>query len=149
MVKLEPRDKGLLLKSKNRKGKDKNIDIKILDSQGIEKTQEVVEPKESETEPAPTTLTQEYITNSVGALFDLTPSEISQFGDKIDTILQYAKSQVDEPSPENLKWAIRSLQGKVGTPPLGEKWINYLGKYCYLKLESMKLNKETEKYEHN
>ena len=124
------------------------MNIKILDSQGIEETQSV-EPKETETEPAPTTLTQEYITNSVGALFDLTPSEISQFSDKIDTILQYAKSQVDEPSPENLKWAIRSLQGKVGTPPLGEIWIIYLGKYCFLKLESMKLNKETEKYEKN
>lgn len=121
------------------------MDIKVLNSVGIEETQSV-EPKESETQPTPTTLTQEYINNSVGALFDLTPSEMSQFSDKIQTLLEYAKSVVDSPTPENLKWAIRNLEYKVGTPPLGEKTINYLSKFAYLHLEGLKIEKEKERY---
>jgi len=146
VVKLEPRDKGLLLKLKNRKGKDKNIDIKILNSQGIEETHEVVEPKESETEP---TKTGELEMQAVGSLFDLKPSELSLFSDKIGTLIDYAKSQTDDHSREGILWAIRSLENKVGTPPLGEKMINYLNKYAWLKLEQKRLDDETKKYERN
>jgi hypothetical protein len=40
------------------------------------------------------------------------------------------------------------LEYKVGTPELGEKLINYLSKYAYLKLEQKKLDEEVKKYEH-
>lgn len=123
------------------------MDIRIVKDGKVEEDKPIV-MEETDKEPVVTGLTDEYIRNSIGALFDLKPTEISLFQDKIGTLLEYARSMVEDPTPENIKWAIRSLQGKVGTPPLGEKWINYLGKYCYLKLESMKLNKETEKYEH-
>jgi hypothetical protein len=124
------------------------MDIRIVKDGKVEEDKPIV-MEETDKEPVVTGLTDEYIRNSIGALFDLKPTEISLFQDKIGTLLEYARSMVEDPTPENIKWAIRSLQGKVGTPPLGEKWINYLGKYCYLKLESMKLNKETEKYEKN
>lgn len=86
---------------------------------------------------------------AVGQMFDLKPSEISQFEDKIKVLLDFAKSQTDDHSVENLKWAIRELQYKVGTPPLGEKMINYLEKYAYLKMQSNKIEKDLEKYEKN
>jgi hypothetical protein len=94
-------------------------------------------------------MTGEIMLNSVGQMFNLRPDEITKDKDKINLLIDYAKSQTDETSPEAIKWAIRSLQGRVGTPPLGQAWIPYLSQYAYLKLESLKLNKEVEKYEHN
>jgi hypothetical protein len=124
------------------------MDIKIIDTVTNEENKPI-EIKEPESEPAITGLTDEYISNSVGQLFDLKPSEMGLFSNKIQTLIEYAKTQTDDKSPEGIKWALRSLQGKVGTPPLGEKWINYLGKYAYLKLEQIKLDKEAKKYEKN
>lgn len=87
--------------------------------------------------------------NAIGSMFDLKPSEISQFEDKIKTLLDFAKSQTDDHSLENLRWTIRELQYKVGTPPLGEKMINYLEKYAFLKMQSNKIAGDLKKYEKN
>jgi hypothetical protein len=121
------------------------MDIKIVNDQGIE---EVEEPKVAG-EPGETTNFSDVLIMSVGQLFDLKPSEMGAMKDKIQILIDYAKTQTDNDSPESIKWAIRSLQGKVGTPPLGEKWINYLSKYAYLKLEGLKLKEETEQFERN
>ena len=87
--------------------------------------------------------------NSVGQMFDLKPSDISLFEDKLVTLIDYAKSQTEDHSIEGIKWAIRDLQYKVGTPPIGEKFVNYLSKYAYLKLQSNQLNEDLKKYEKN
>jgi hypothetical protein len=121
------------------------MDIKIVDNQGVEEVPEVREAKE----PGETTNYDDLLITSVGQLFDMKPSEMGAMKDKIQLLIDYARTQTEETSPESIKWAIRSLQGKVGTPPLGEKWINYLSKYCYLKLEGLKLKAETENYERN
>ena len=120
------------------------MDIKVLDNQGEEVKQ--TEMKEPEFTPVPE---GEIMLHSVGQMFDLRPTEIPGFKSKINLLIDYAKSQTEDRSLEGIKWAIRSLQGKVGTPPLGEKWINYLSKYAYLKLEGIRLQQEAEQYEHN
>jgi hypothetical protein len=121
------------------------MDIRMVDSTGA-----VVAP-EAPREDATTTpvVTGEVLLNSIGQIFDFKPSEIGQYKDKLGTIIEFVRTQTDDKSPEGLKWAIRSLQGKIGTPPLGEKWVNYLAQYAYIKMESMKMVKEVEKYEHN
>jgi hypothetical protein len=120
------------------------MDIQVVDQNGNEP--QPLENKVPETTPV---ITGQMMEQSVGQMFDLLPSEISRYSDKIQTLIAYAKTQTDSTSPEALKWAIRSLQGRVGTPPLGQKWINYLGQYAWIKLESMKLQKEVENYEHS
>lgn len=85
----------------------------------------------------------------IGTLFDFKPSETAANKDRIETLIAFAKTQTDDHSPESLKWAIRQLTYKVGTPPLGEKMINYLGKYAYLKLEQLRLKKQVDNYERN
>jgi len=122
------------------------MQIKILDQEGNEQIPEVVEPKAPESIPV---ITGQMLTQSVGQMFDLKPTEIDEYQDKLNLLIDYAKTQTEERSPEALKWAIRSLQTRLGSPPLGEKWINYLGQYAWLKLESLKLNKEVERYDHN
>lgn len=120
------------------------MDIKIVDEKGEEKVEKPVEFKEPETTPV---LTGELEENAVGSLFDLKPSEIDQYKDKINTLLEYAKTQTKDHSREGLMWAIRDLEYKVGTPPLGEKMINYLAKYAWLKLENLRLQNDINKYE--
>ena len=119
------------------------MDIKIVDSKGEEAKPEVA----LNVPDAETTVTGELLTNSVGQMFNLMPEEISRNKDKIGLLIDYAKSQTDDTSPEAIKWAIRSLQNKVGTPPLGQAWIPYLSQYAYIKLEGLKFQKEAERYE--
>lgn len=74
-------------------------------------------------------------------------NEQSAYRHKAQTLLDYAKSQTDDHSPENLKWIIRSLELKLGTPPLAEKRINFLSRYAWLEMEESKLKKEKLAFE--
>ena len=121
------------------------MDIKVINSQGQVETPTEV-GKESETTPL---LTGDLLYQSVGQIFDFKPSEVGQYREKLGTLIAYARTQTDDVSSEGLKWAIRALQNKVGTPPLGEKWVNWLSKYAYIKLEGLKLKQEADKYERN
>lgn len=126
------------------------MDIRIVDSTGKEDVTKPVEMNgPTQTPVIEGELGGQMELNAIGQMFDLKPSEISLFEDKIGTLLDFAKSQTDDHSIENLKWVIRDLQYKVGTPPLGEKFINYLSKYAYLKTEGNRIEKDLEKYEKN
>lgn len=73
-------------------------------------------------------------------------SELAQYKNKIGTLLEYAKSQTTDHSLESLKWVIRSLELKIGTPPFAEKRINYIARYAYLMMEGKKIDKEKEQF---
>lgn len=73
-------------------------------------------------------------------------NEVSQYQSELKTLLDYAKTQTQDHSPENLKWVIRQLELKTGTPPFGEKAIKYLARFAFLSLEQRKINKELESY---
>lgn len=122
------------------------MDIKIISPETGKEAIPEAEREESKTVPV---VTGDLLINSVGQMFDFKPSEVGKYKDQISTLIEYAKTQTEDRTPEGLKWAIRSLQGKVGTPPLGEKWVTYLTRYAYLKLESLKLKEQINKYERN
>ena len=120
------------------------MEIKVIDPQGKEVPVETIaNPNPADTIPVKL---GDLEIDSIGKMFDLTPSEINTFREKLGILLDYAKTVVEEPSLENLKWAIRNLEYKVGTPPLGEKVINYLSTFAYLHLEGLRIEKEKEKY---
>jgi hypothetical protein len=118
---------------------DIKVDIKIVGPQETE-----VQPQNPESTPV---ITGDLLLHSVGQMFNLRPGEIDNDREKILLLIDFAETLTEDRSPEGVKWAIRSLQGRVGTPPLGEKWLPFLSKYAYIKLESMKMQKEVEKYE--
>ena len=122
------------------------MDIKIVDQAGEEIQPE--EQVEMRTQKTPY-IEGDLLIQSVGQIFDMGPREIQLSKDKINLLIDYARSITEDHSTEGLKWAIRSLQGRVGTPPLGEKWLPYLSKYAYIKLEGDRIQREAEKYEHN
>jgi hypothetical protein len=119
------------------------MEIKIVDQEGQEIPQE---EKKLDATPTPGIPDGVLLVEQIGQLFDFKPSEVSQYKTKIRTLIDYAKLKTDDHSPEGLKWALRNLQLKVGTPPIGEKMINYLTRYAYLYLETKKLEKEREMF---
>jgi len=124
------------------------MDIKIVDNKGNEVPVEEV-PKEftpSDTSPFKE---GEMLIQQVGQIFDMTPVECQKYMNKLNTLIDYAKTQTEDRTPEGIKWAIRSLQGKVGTPPLGQKWIAYLAEYAHLKLEGIERQKMIDNFERN
>jgi hypothetical protein len=121
-------------------------DIRIVDDKGIEAPVTSPQPMKASTVEGDvmTPLLERAIGNVLGLEKD---SEFGRYQDKINTLLSYAKSQTDDHSPENLKWIIRSLEMKLGSPPLAEKRISFVARYAWLLQEESKLKKEKEAFE--
>ena len=86
-------------------------------------------------------------TGAFTEVLGLSKDDAGKYHDKIDTLIEWAKTQSDDHSLENLKWTIRELGFKLGTPPLGEKQVNYMAEYAFLSLESQKVAKRLKEYE--
>lgn len=97
--------------------------------------------------PAP--IYDEANTKMVARIFNLDDKEISRYDSKIKDILDWAKSNAKGKTQEDLAWAIRSLETRTGTPPMGEKRISFLHRYIYLLSERDKLDSDISKYERN
>lgn len=121
------------------------MNIQIVDKWG----EEVKSEPETIAEPASVSGDGQILQSEVANLFDLKPSEASEFKDNINILIDYAKSQTDDHSPEGIKWAIRDLEFKLGTPPLGEKSINYLTMYAKLRTQQKEVTEKVAKYEHH
>lgn len=119
-------------------------DIKIVDENGKEVTPEI--PK-SNNEPEMTLVpTGVFLAEQIAKLFDLKPNEVSQYKAKLNTLIDYAKTKTDNHSPESLKWVLRRLSTKLGTPTLGEKPITYLSRFAHLELESHRIEQEKRNF---
>lgn len=70
-----------------------------------------------------------------------------RYRDNVHTLLDWAKTQTTDHTPSNLQWIIRSLELKLGTPPLAEKRIIFMSRYAYLMMEKGKLDKEVKQFE--
>lgn len=88
----------------------------------------------------------EMLENAVLQAFDIDQKDRGLYQDKINTLLSYAKSQGQEVTPANVKWIIRNLEMKLGSPPLSEKRINYVSRYAYLHGEKAKIDREMKTY---
>lgn len=122
-------------------------DITIVDEAGEAVKQE--EPREVGHPDTQVVAEGVLLQEQIGQLFDLRPNELSQFRPKINTLIDYAKSKTEDHSPEGLKWALRALALKLGTPPMGEKLINYMTRFAALSAQKSKLDEELGKYNAN
>jgi hypothetical protein len=122
------------------------MDIKIVNEHGL--VTPPIAPAPMQSSALDGGLMDGYLERSIGSVLGLeTSSELSVNKAKINTLLNYAKSQTEDHSPENLKWVIRSLELKLGTPPFAEKRVNWLSRYAYLLTEEKKIQKEKEAFE--
>lgn len=97
-------------------------------------------------EPVAAPVVQELETTAVGDILGLNKEEMGKYHDKIDTLLEWAKGKTDDHSLENLKWTIRELGFSIGSPPLGQKQINWLAEYAFLETESRKINNRLKQF---
>ncbi len=87
---------------------------------------------------------------AIGQVLGLeTPEQRTKYQDNIRTLLEYAKNNSTDQTPEGLKWAIRSLELRLGTPPFAEDRVKYVTRYAYLLNEEKRLTKERRKFERN
>jgi len=117
-------------------------EIKIVDSKG----EEVKPTVQSDTTPAVVIPEGELLAERVAQLFDIKPSELSKYQGKMDILIKYAKLKTDDHTPDGLKWALRSLENKLGTPPMGEKLINYLHIYAKLYLQGRAIEEQKQHF---
>lgn len=118
------------------------MDIKIVDDTGNvqeEKApQEVTEPQERLSHPS------DLDAINLAQMLDMDLKEMRQADEKLKTLVKWAKTQVDEPTMQNIKLAIRNLESRVGSPGLGEKRITKIHRFAYLELQEQKLKQEKE-----
>jgi len=76
------------------------------------------------------------IYHSVTNYFGLKMEDFSRFQSKIDVIKSWAEESAKSKERVDLLWAIRNLENRLGTPPMGERRINHI--YRWIRLETAK-----------
>ena len=120
------------------------MDIKIINDKGVEEKPQPEAPHGEVVGDIGHELEIKAIGQAMGLERD---SELGINQSKLQTLLEYAKSQTDDHSLENLKWVIHSLELKLGTPPFSERRINYVTRYAFLLLREKDIKDEKAKFE--
>lgn len=123
------------------------MDIKVVSSNGNnEKPVELVDIKQPET--ISNSQPDELYQREIGKVLGLeNESEFNKYQINLKTLTDYAKSQTKDHSPESLKWVIRSIETRLGTPPFAEDRIKFITRYVYLLSESKRIEEEKKKFE--
>ena len=118
--------------------------IREVTSEGVkpygENTQSVAETAEK---PADLISNDEIDNTAIAQVFGIEQKDFAENSDKINTIRDWAKAQGYE-NTDQLKWMLRSLMTKLGSPDWGESWITIASRYAYLDLEGRKMQAEKE-----
>lgn len=122
------------------------MDIKIVDG----KNTPVETPNLPVKDPTPTVGGQpdELYQREVGKVLGVeNESEFNKYQSNLKTLVDYAKSQTTDHSPENLKWIIRSIEVKLGSPSFAEDRIKFISRYVWLLSEGKRIENERKKFE--
>ena len=79
---------------------------------------------------------------AIAQVLDMDLKDISKNQNKIDDLIDWAKAHSKSNDPMHLKWAIKNLEAKLGTPNFGETRIAKLSRYAYLDMEGKRLEAE-------
>lgn len=117
-------------------------DIRIVDGNG-----ELVKEPEQKPVGSPTmgfSSGEDIDTLSAAQVLGLeSETERRKYGDDLKHLIEWAKQEGYE-NPSELKWIIRSLMSKLGTPAMGEPIITRASRYAYLQLQGKKIQQEQE-----
>lgn len=75
-----------------------------------------------------------------------TDSQKSRYDSKVKSIVNWAKQVTEDHTPEGIKWAIRDMQMKIGSPRVGESFIDYLHSYIALATQKKDIDSKLKKY---
>lgn len=71
-------------------------------------------------------------------------SEMEKYRNEIKRIADYAKEQGNEDIMD-FQWFVKQLEGRIGSPALGEKKICNVARYVYLLTEKARVDEEINK----
>lgn len=108
-------------------------------------------PSKTETpSPGPTSIDPELIEfTAVADILGMDHSQISKYDSKLRTVMDYIKTQTDDLSPENIKWVVRDVSMRIGSPAFGEKTIDHVARYAFLQNEHKKISTELTSFNKN
>ena len=81
---------------------------------------------------------------AIAQFFDIDSKEMINNVEGIETIMKWVKTQTDDLDLMNIKWVLRELEDKLGSPPLTEKRISQVVRYATLDLQSKQIEREKE-----
>lgn len=70
--------------------------------------------------------------------------ESSKYDNDVDIIRDWAKAKVGD-DPQDIKWAIRDLIMRLGTPTFGDH-IKHVARFAYLDTQEKKIKAEKESF---
>lgn len=119
------------------------MDIKIVDAPEETPEKPIGQPKTVEgAQP------DEIYQTAIGQVLGLeNTSDVNKYSPQLKTLIEYAKTQTTDLSPESIKWVIRSLELKLGSPPFAEDRVKYVTRYAYLLNEEKRIKDEKGKFE--
>ena len=77
-------------------------------------------------------------------MFGVDQKMLGRYSSKINTIMDWAKANT--PEGEDVRWTLRRLETKLGTPPFGVDKISHMAEYAYLWLQNQDINKKLDQY---
>lgn len=117
------------------------MDIKIVDASGVEQG-----PSRSDEhhDPGQSSYSDSGELNriAVAQVLDMELKDIEKNKNKIDDLITWAKDQMNEENPTQLKWLVRNLEARLGSPNFGETRIAKLSRYAYLDMEGKRMEAE-------
>ena len=124
------------------------MDIKIVGMTPPDKTDvEQLQEKNDESMPQQTLESSEPgVINGIAVrqVLELGPHDSEHDGD-VKILVEWAKEQVGEDDPMKLKWAVRDLRMRIGTPSFGDP-IKHLSRFAYLDLEEKRIKAEKRNF---
>ncbi len=71
--------------------------------------------------------------------------EGSDYENEIETLIEWAKQKTGSEDYMELKWAVRDLRLKLGTPAFGDP-VKNMARFAQLDLDEARIKKEKESY---
>lgn len=111
------------------------MEYKDLQNKEIDQT-EVKQPE--------TAVAVEQSDQELAQMFEIDKNDYGKLSPKINTILDWAKQNT--PEGEDIRWTLRRLETKLGTPPMGVDKISHMAEYAFLWLQGRDINKKLDNY---
>lgn len=120
------------------------MDIKITNQDQIEAIQEAndqsIEPQQIIESREPGEM--DYI--AVKQVFEIDRDSVD-YDDDINILARWAREQTKSTDPLEIKWAIRDLRMRLGTPTFGES-IKHVARFAYLDMEEKRIKREKSSF---
>lgn len=82
----------------------------------------------------------------VAKMLNVEQNSVGRERQKIQAIVDYIKDRTDDHSLDNIKWAIRDLDMKLGSPNLYDRKIDHIYRYVSLSRQKDDIEKKLSKF---